>query len=159
MENQELLGACGLYCGACKNYHAYSKGKNFTVTIDDFKGRQIEDVICKGCHSDLLQKHCFECLIRLCALEKEIEHCGLCSDFPCEKSEEVYNRDKKYGARHCGTTYNNIKRLNDIGINKWLNEEGNFWKCECGESLEWYQTSCIRCGKPSQKSLKNRNKL
>ncbi len=55
---------CWDYCGKCPNY------------LDD----------CRGCistdHSN--------CYFVKCCLEKGIEHCGFCMDFPCEKLESLF---------------------------------------------------------------------
>lgn len=156
MNKSELVGACGLYCGACGRYQSFVKGKKFSLSLEEFSGQSHEDIICKGCHSDTLSDHCLKCKIRLCALDKGYDHCGLCKNFPCDKSIEMYSRSNKYGAIHCETTIKNIKKINKIGSNKWLLEQDELWKCSCGESISWYSEICQKCGKKIDKLVKRK---
>ncbi|PIP23426.1 MAG: hypothetical protein COX90_01635 [Candidatus Nealsonbacteria bacterium CG_4_10_14_0_2_um_filter_38_17] len=46
---------------------------------------------CLGCLSQEgpLYKHCFDCGIRKCGLEKGIKNCQDCKDYGCEKLVEL----------------------------------------------------------------------
>jgi len=57
--DSKLLGKCGFYCGYCPTYE---KGK------------------CRGCIEEHEKGDCFT---RDCVLEKGLEVCTLCKDFPC----------------------------------------------------------------------------
>lgn len=56
----ELMGKCGFYCGSCPTY---MEGK------------------CTGC---LLQHKKGDCFTRDCVIEKSLNFCGECKDFPCD---------------------------------------------------------------------------
>ena len=43
---------------------------------------------CTGCRSDEGPHFCGGCVMRTCCAEKGLEHCGQCSDFPCEPYAE-----------------------------------------------------------------------
>ena len=47
-----------------------------------------------------------DCLVAKCALEKGLKHCGLCSDSPCEKLQNVFD-DPEHGDN--GERLHNIK--------------------------------------------------
>ncbi len=66
---EELIAACGLYCGWCPFYVAGSK---------EFK--------CNGCWSRE------KCKIRDCARERGLKICTYCPEFPCKKLYNMYTR-------------------------------------------------------------------
>jgi len=66
---------CGILCSEC----------------DEFW----EKKTCKGCIA--IDKPCWgECAIKKCCKEKNIEHCGLCGDFPCDMLVEM-SHDEEVG--------------------------------------------------------------
>lgn len=88
------IGVCGLDCGVCETYLT-------TIKNDDEERKKIakewgekyhsnpepKDINCLGCNSKNgpWYKHCLDCEIRLCGLEKKIDNCGKCEEYPCEK--------------------------------------------------------------------------
>ena len=103
-----LVAPCGLYCGGCL---AFAGGaiRNHARALRDLLGpnfdayaKRMEAMNPVLCHyegfADLLDflsqgscKGCREggclmgnCGVRTCALEREMDFCGLCPDFPCE---------------------------------------------------------------------------
>ncbi len=61
---RKLAAVCGRYCGECD---AYQNG------------------LCCGCGYQLGQTHRGECAVfRCCVVERGLEHCGICLDFPCQ---------------------------------------------------------------------------
>lgn len=90
----KMLSYCGIDCSACPTYRA-------TQADDDVKrakvaafwskmfGTQmsVSDINCDGCsQSDgRLFGHCRTCEVRLCARGKELDTCGGCSGYSCEK--------------------------------------------------------------------------
>ena len=63
---KELLGPCGELCGLCPYY----------------KGEKTPH--CNGCGYQ--KGHLFhgECRVYFCAEKHDVEHCGLCPEFPCD---------------------------------------------------------------------------
>lgn len=144
----QLVGACGLYCGACGRYRAVFKEGQYLLEDSGFKGQEREEVICYGCHSGRLSGHCNICAVRLCAKEKELVHCGLCAGYPCDKIEEMYGRAGQHErTKHCGCIKDNLKRIQQIGYPKWLIEQEKMWTCECGFHAAFYDEVCANCGK------------
>ncbi len=96
---KEMVAYCGIPCHMCDARVA-------TVNDDDEKRAETaktwseqykadikpEDINCEGCISEgsVLFSHCKECEIRACGLEKEVENCGHCSDYACEKLEAFF---------------------------------------------------------------------
>ncbi len=81
---------CGIYCSECE--YKISMG-------------------CKGC-VNIEKPFWGECLVKKCCENKELEHCGQCSKFPCELLIS-FSYDKEQGdnglrIKHC-RMWENIK--------------------------------------------------
>ena len=67
MDDNNLIGKCGFYCGSCPTY---------------IKGE------CDGCRKS---HNIGDCFTFDCVDKKEIEYCGQCEQFPCD---EILFREK-----------------------------------------------------------------
>jgi len=141
-----LLGACGLYCGACYHYRASFYERERLQREAARRGRDPRGFTCQGCRSEKLYIHagCAQCEIRACVDSREIAHCGLCLEFPCERINAFQSDGRVH---HLGVLVQ-LKRLREIGADKWLSEQAQMWQCECGEQYSWYEETCNRCSKP-----------
>jgi len=104
---EDSLSYCGLVCGTCPIYLAtreQNEEKRRKVRVDiarqieehygqEFKPEDVTD--CDGCKTkgQRLFSGCRSCLIRKCAIEKEIENCAYCGEYTCEKLQEFFARD------------------------------------------------------------------
>ena len=139
-EQRLLLGACGLYCGACPGYVAsLPDGKHLLEKVNLKKGEE-ESHICKGCLNS--PSICSQCKIWTCAEEKAIAHCGLCLEFPCNQ----INAFQSDGAVHHRDVLDNLEDLKNKGPDKWLEEQKQRWQCKCGNAFSWYEEFCSKCG-------------
>lgn len=142
MREYQLLGVCGLYCGACDHYRAFlpeSKHLLERVMADDGAFE-----VCHGCRSDTLTTSCSRCAIRACAGERGVLHCGLCREYPCEQLKS-FQHD---GRIHHIVVLDNIENLKNRGPDQWLAEQDRRWECRCGGKFSWYEENCARCGAP-----------
>lgn len=141
-----LLAACGLYCGACYHYRASFYEEERLQREVARRGRGIEGFTCRGCRSDKLYVHpgCAQCEIRACTDKRGIIHCGLCSEFPCERIR-AFQSD---GRLHHQGILIELEKLSEIDSGQWLAEQAQKWQCECGEAYSWYEETCGKCGKP-----------
>jgi hypothetical protein len=89
----ERLGYCGYDCGSCA---ARSDDPAVRQKLVDgwrkYFGHQhytAENVRCDGCRVDgrLADK---SCKARPCAIERGVESCALCDDFPCDKVRPLF---------------------------------------------------------------------
>ncbi|MDD4415060.1 MAG: DUF3795 domain-containing protein [Oscillospiraceae bacterium] len=99
------LAACGIDCNECGSYKVTTEHdmQSAELIIDWFKDRgwigeddTAEAVVklaplCTGCwnverSNAFLYQHgiCVDCHYRNCCVEKGINHCGECNDFPCD---------------------------------------------------------------------------
>ncbi len=147
MSDKNILGACGLYCGACDCYMVTQPSGEHLKKSDKFKNSD-GDKTCSGCHSSKLTPWCSACKMRLCAADKNLTHCGLCSEFPCDVYEEFFDGGAKWpGARHRRDIKDNIKEILSIGESAWLDAQNRRWTCECGKSYSFYEVKCEFCGR------------
>lgn len=149
-EQKYLAAPCGLYCGACSIYVAGKRGdskrlEQMASSLAEYLGRVLEvrDLACEGCLSDVVALHCRDCALRSCAFEKGVTHCAQCSVFPCKQIID-FNND---GMRHHGEVLDNIRHQRDIGIDAWIQEQEERWRCpHCGCEVDWYSGQCPDCG-------------
>lgn len=95
---ERILAFCGLDCLECPAYIGSQKGDQDllrkTAKRWSTSKHKLEpnDIICDGCIfvNKRLASFCSECQVRTCGLEKEVENCGLCDDYPCGKLEKVW---------------------------------------------------------------------
>ncbi|HVP93121.1 MAG TPA: DUF3795 domain-containing protein [Acidobacteriota bacterium] len=91
---------CGDYCGKCPNYPAK----------------------CYGCVPALHM----DCYFVKCCMERRIEHCGLCEDFPCQKLQEFVPDDRP----ECPNGYHieSLRGRRVVGTEAWLSLQRAKWK-------------------------------
>lgn len=145
LKTSPLLGACGLYCGACNHFRASFPEGNHLIEKARNEGRSTDGFTCQGCRSNRLYMHpgCAECEIRECADTKGLLHCGQCSEFPCEQIVAFIND----GHIHHLNLESQIQKLNKLGPEGWLTEQIHRWTCsQCGAPFTWYEEHCNSCG-------------
>ena len=104
-ESMLQLAFCGDDCNFCPRYIATQSGseeqlKEVAILWKKAGWQEAivspEEMVCYGCSS------VSRCVygIKECALEKDVENCGRCQDYPCEKVIKVFERTEVY-ARKC----------------------------------------------------------
>lgn len=117
MKQYEALSFCGIYCGGCKNYK--------------------ENMNCMGCRHE--KELVNDCSTRSCCINKGLLHCGECASFPCDGLEKFYNG----GIPHRAVAYENILKIKEVGIKKFLSDQNEEHTCECGRKKLWFTTKCV----------------
>ena len=140
MEERQLLGVCGLYCGACDHYRAFLPDGRHLLEEAHRQGRELE--MCQGCRSTILTKSCAQCTLKSCAEEKGVLHCGLCADYPCNQLK-AFQHD---GRLHHLVVLDNLEHLKLMEPDQWLAEQSRRWECRCGSHFSWYEEHCHNCG-------------
>lgn len=148
-DKQEFAAPCGLYCGACSIRAAYNRKdarmlKAMADGVAMYLGHTVEvsDMACSGCLSDTLAAPCRECKIRDCAFSRGLTRCSECADFPCELVKN-FNDD---GLPHHAEVLKNIRRQKEIGVDRWIAEQDNRWRCPgCSAGTDWYAGECPEC--------------
>lgn len=90
---------CGIYCGACSIMMSHRTGRKDPLALQ-FTEENIRAFLasqgekypegeefshnCTGCKTATLFINCRPCKIRKCAVEKKVEHCIECGEYPCQ---------------------------------------------------------------------------
>jgi hypothetical protein len=95
MESEVLAGFCGDYCGKWPEYPDR----------------------CNGC---VASEH-LDCFFVACCLERGIEHCGLCEEFPCRKLREFVPDDRP--GYEPGYHIGDLRKRTSVGTQAWLESQ------------------------------------
>jgi hypothetical protein len=127
-----VLGPCGVYCGACPSYQKSCFG-------------------CSSANKEQRRTSWMGCKVRKCCYEeRELQFCAECIDFPCEMIDQKLIKshpdDKKYAYRH--EIPENVKKFRALGQEAYLMYQEQNWSCpDCGGRVTFYNYQCQQCGK------------
>jgi len=107
----EMIARCGYNCCLCLIYRDNLKGEQDRIRFRDILRKYYGDEVtleacyCDGCLTDDSQNPTLintECQIRPCVLEKGLDNCAYCHQYPCDMLERAmidYGAvEKRYGA-------------------------------------------------------------
>lgn len=152
---------CGIYCGACDIHLACKTGHkdHFTSVWKEPVLRAFQkaqgntglasealQLKCHGCKSGTVFINCRTCKIRSCAIDKKIDHCIDCTDYPCA----LHAGMKKMGGilPHVNNNLSNLEAIKKAGVEQWLGDQEKRWKCpDCQTRFAWYWSTCRTCGR------------
>ncbi|RPI62621.1 MAG: DUF3795 domain-containing protein [Ignavibacteriales bacterium] len=133
INKNELIAPCGMYCGICDKYLAYSH------QIPKKRGKVCH---CKGCQT--MNKNC-SFFKQKCENGKinEIDYCFDCDLFPC-KIHEQYS--KKYEKRNGYNFLDSLNLIKKNGADWFVAEIEKKHKCEkCGDTICIHNKLCYSC--------------
>jgi hypothetical protein len=114
-----LQGRCGLYCGECEIYIAYSTNdvnaqQRIARKLSSARGATIssDKIKCLGCKGSASSCWGSTCKIRICAEEKGNEFCYQCRDYPCNEISAFF--EKRPAARE------NLRMISKVGPDAWI---------------------------------------
>ena len=126
-----LISVCGLNCAKCDIYQAYHGDEKLRGEMVEWFRKKLNEIVgpeqitCDGCRGSLEVHWSPECKMMLCASEKGLQYCFLCEDFPCA-AVKGFASD---GTSHHERTVNNAKRMKEIGIEAWIEEQKRKGQC------------------------------
>jgi len=107
--DKNLAPVCGLYCRTCEYFERQCQGCG-NVGGKPFWTIQMKVEICP----------LYDC----CINKKQLEHCGLCDELPCE-TFKLYDPSlgEKKGKEQVLMRHNEVLRRKEIGTERWLEEK------------------------------------
>jgi hypothetical protein len=130
---EDLVAPCGMNCNVCSGYLSHSKN------LPKKAGPH-----CIGCRPRnkkcaYLKGHCSK------LRNNEINFCYKCKDFPCDRLQTL---DKRYRKNYHTSFIENLKRIRDVGVNRFLNEQKEKHTClKCGGIICIHNGKCYDCEK------------
>lgn len=146
MFEQNLIGKCGLYCGACVIYRAERDNQEWRGRIADSYKCNVEQVRCNGCGD--LSTGCWGngCKIVLCTRAKGVKYCFECQEYSndsCDKFKDLYNDYLEAGVN----LRDNLVNIQEGKAEEWLQESQKKFTCiACGKPLAVWTEKCHHCG-------------
>jgi hypothetical protein len=141
---KEYLSPCGMYCSVCavKSADQYND-QNLKAILASVFVTSPENVACDGCMSENTFQFAKTCSIRACAIEKSLEGCYQCDDFPCE----TINSFPFEVSRNAMLA--NIPRWKELGTERWVAEVESQYTCSnCGALFHRFAVVCPNCQAP-----------
>lgn len=132
---KELIAPCGMNCGVCSGYLAYSH------KIPKKKGNISH---CSGCRPR--NKQC-SFIKKRCEIIKnnEVDFCYQCKEFPCTILVLIV---KGYVKRYHYNVIENGMFIKEHGLEKFILKEVNIYKCtHCGDTICIHNKKCYACDK------------
>ena len=130
----ELIAPCGMNCGVCKWYLAFSHG------VPKERGKVSH---CIGCRPR--GKNCFIKRGCLKLSKNQVQFCYECSEMPCKHLELL---ERRYRERYATSLIENLKMLKEKGMENFLLSQENRFKCHnCGDVVSVHGGKCYACKK------------
>jgi len=93
------------------------------------------------------------CKIRACAIQKGVQNCSACKDYPCTKLRPIRPAAKARRQDEAGYTWlaaYNLEEIKAAGAEKWLADQRTRWSCpKCKAHFSWKDETCPKCHEPS----------
>jgi len=146
--DRNLVGRCGLYCGACSIYRGHKDDGEYLKLLAEHFECAPEKVRCSGCQALKPEDWGYACNIVHCVRGKGLEFCYQCDEYEnggCEKFGELAARYLEDGEDVSASS----ERIKNGKTGAWLRECGEKYKCpECGEPLPVgrMKRKCCHCG-------------
>ena len=98
----KMAAPCGLICDECPWYNGE------------------KDVKCPGCLIEKGKPFWGECEVFQCTTMNNVEHCGLCNNFPCETIISQFDPNNPRGEQEAIFRIGQLTIRAKIGTDEWL---------------------------------------
>lgn len=128
-----LIAPCGIFCGICGGYLAYSR---------KIPKKRNKIIHCMGCRSRnkqcaYLKKNCPK------LLKNEILFCYECQQYPCKRLRHL---DERYRLDYKHSLIKNLEEIKLKGISVFLKNIKRRYKCaKCGGTICVHSGICYDC--------------
>jgi hypothetical protein len=140
--DKKMAAVCGLYCEACSWFIATTEEPERLKRLAAQMQFSEEESKCYGCRSKKRLSYCEKCKMFACAGERGIDFCSECDEYPCNDLKRFQS-----AMPHRIDLWDNLKKINSIGYQKWLQEIKKNYTCpRCKSINSTYDLKCRKCG-------------
>ena len=153
MNDENLVGGCGLYCGACSIHRAYKDGGEYLKRLSEHFKCPPEKVKCEGCQ--VLTPTCWgnDCKIVQCTIAKGYRFCYECPQYQGRSCEEFEELAKRYLEDNVDVRAS-LEKIKSGKVKEWLKESNKRFRCpHCKKPLPEGSKKCYHCGRKLIKIL------
>jgi hypothetical protein len=151
LNHKNLVGRCGVYCGACEIYRAYKDKGKLLLEVTKKYNCLPADVHCDGC--GVLPMNGWaraagwgrDCEIRKCLHRRGFEYCYDCNEISaCRRWNELAEECQASGI----DLRANLLAIRDGHFEEWIEKQSERWSCQkCGKPVHASEESrCHACG-------------
>lgn len=149
----ETAAICGLFCESCRYYIATQENEGLEELAKS-AGQPVEQIRCNGCRSDTVTYYCRTCDMKLCAMEKGIDFCSECGEYPCDMLKEF-----QAAKPHRIELFPSLDYAKENGYPAWREKMIANYSCEkCGTINSIYQFDCRKCNNDPSNPYVGRNR-
>jgi hypothetical protein len=140
--DKKFAAVCGLYCEACSWFIATAEDPGKLKKLATLYNCSEEEGKCYGCRSDKRTLYCEKCKMFACAVERGIDFCSACVEYPCDDLKQFQS-----AMPHRIELWANLDQIKSIGYEKWLKEMREDYTCpRCRSINTAYDLKCRKCG-------------
>lgn len=146
MNDINLVGKCGLYCGACTIYRAERDNRDWRDELALGFNCSPEKVKCNGCGS--LTNECWgsECKIVKCVNVKGYKYCYECDEYKSDNCSKFSSLANRYAERSNVNLKDNLTKIQNGETESWLAESKERFSCKsCGKPIAAASKKCCHC--------------
>ena len=146
MSSRNLIGKCGLYCGACSIYRAQRDSDEWRNRIAEKSNCSSKEVRCNGCGD--LTSACWGkgCKIVVCTQAKGFNFCYECPEYESKSCSKYESLSERYLNIEVDLR-SNLSRIKEGKIDEWLQDSEDIFKCKvCGKPISAWSSECHHCG-------------
>ena len=81
-----------------------------------------KEITCKSCLKTIGSAFWGECEVYKCAEKHQVEHCGLCEEFPCSLAINHYDTDNPKGPQNAVFRIGQCAIRKKLGTEEWLKQ-------------------------------------
>lgn len=133
INKENFIAPCGMNCGLCIAYQSQ---------LHDLKKQGFHRQYCPGCIPR--GKNCLHMGDKCEQLrDGSVRFCFECTDFPCQRLKML---DKRYRTKYHMSMIENLRSIQENGIDTFMFEQEKRWKCEkCGGEICCHNGLCLAC--------------
>jgi hypothetical protein len=143
---EDLVGRCGLYCGACGIYRAERDDQEWRKRLAEHFKCPIEKVRCAGCSALTPQCWGYECKIVKCLNENGYQYCYECSQYRERSCDEFEQLSRRYLEDDGVNLRENLAQIEAGKVEEWLRHSEQFYRCPvCRKPVMTGARKCHHC--------------